>query len=295
LHKFEIELIKADFSKLELEVLNFLKSIYSGSIMTNDRKILDGKEIDIFLPDLNLGIECNGAYWHSELSGRDKNYHRDKLAKCKDRGVILFNVWDFLWHSKGDIIKSMLNTRLYRNTRIHARKCELTYINTELERLFLEKNHIQGYSPSTVCLGLVYDNEVVQIMSFGKSRYSKNVNTELIRLCTKAGLSVIGGASRLFSKFIETNNEPIISYSSAEYFSGNVYKQIGFKYSHSTNPAYYYTKDYAKFENRVKYQKHKLNRLLEKFDPGLTEWQNMQANGYDRVWDCGNDVWIYNV
>lgn len=73
--------------------------------------------------------------------------------------------------------------------------------------------------------------------------------------------------------------------------TGALYERLGFVYSHSTKPAYHYTKDYLRFENRVAYQKHKLKDKLEIFDPLLTEWQNMQANGYDRIWDCGNDVW----
>jgi hypothetical protein len=49
--------------------------------------------------------------------------------------------------------------------------------------------------------------------------------------------------------------------------------------------------------NRTHFQKHKLNRILEKFDSGLSEWQNMQINGYDRIWDCGHFKfeWIRNA
>ncbi|QQV87837.1 hypothetical protein [Campylobacter phage CJLB-7] len=38
--------------------------------------------------------------------------------------------------------------------------------------------------------------------------------------------------------------------------------------------------------------KHKLKDKLEKFDPNLTESENMKLNGYNRVWDCGQGVWI---
>lgn len=47
--------------------------------------------------------------------------------------------------------------------------------------------------------------------------------------------------------------------------------------------------------NRVAFQKHKLKDLLEIYDGALSEWDNMVANGYDRIWDCGNDVWVYQL
>jgi hypothetical protein len=41
----------------------------------------------------------------------------------------------------------------------------------------------------------------------------------------------------------------------------------------------------------VAFQTHKLHSLLENFNPMLSEWDNMVANGYDRIWDCGTDSW----
>jgi hypothetical protein len=41
-------------------------------------------------------------------------------------------------------------------------------------------------------------------------------------------------------------------------------------------------------------QKHKLEKLLDIFDPNKTEYQNMLDNGYKRVWDSGNIKYIWN-
>ncbi len=46
--------------------------------------------------------------------------------------------------------------------------------------------------------------------------------------------------------------------------------------------------------SRLQFQKHKLKNILENFDPNLTEWENMQLNGFDRIWDCGNLVFSYS-
>ena len=45
-------------------------------------------------------------------------------------------------------------------------------------------------------------------------------------------------------------------------------------------------------ESRIKYQKHKLGKLLETFDPAKSEIENMKLNGYHRIFDCGNLVFV---
>lgn len=49
-------------SHFEQEIIDFLDT---DNIVKNDRTVLDGKEIDIYLPDKKLGIEFNGTHWHS--------------------------------------------------------------------------------------------------------------------------------------------------------------------------------------------------------------------------------------
>ena len=56
-----------------------------------------------------------------------------------------------------------------------------------------------------------------------------------------------------------------------------------------------YTKNYLQLESRLKYQKHKLKKRFNLSDSDLTsksEWEIMQDNGYDRLWDSGNTRWV---
>ena len=39
---------------------------------------------------------------------------------------------------------------------------------------------------------------------------------------------------------------------------------------------------------KLNYQKHSLEKKLQTFDANLSEWDNMQLNNFDRIWDCGN-------
>lgn len=53
---------------------------------------------------------------------------------------------------------------------------------------------------------------------------------------------------------------------------------------------HWYLKNYLQRIYRFHFRKSVLKNKLEKFDPKLSEWENMKANGYDRIWDCGNLV-----
>ena len=90
----------------------------------------------------------------------------------------------------------------------------------------------------------------------------------------------------------ELNNIPVISFSDRRFFKGILYKTLGFKFEKHTSPSYIYWKN-DKILNRMSCQKHKLNKLLEKFDNNKTEYENMVSNGWKRVWDSGNAKWIY--
>lgn len=280
-------------SKFEIEVEEFLKSMKIDYIR-HDKKILLGKELDFYIPEYKLALECNGTYWHSELNGKNNKYHLEKTIKCKENDISLFHIWEHEWGVKKDIIKSMLKSRFNKLSVIYARKCEIKRVPVYEEKIFLEKNHLQGYVPSSICFGLYYNSELVSLMSFGTSRFSKD--TELLRFCNKVDIINIGAGSKLFFTYKKIYNPgTIISYSHRDKFNGNFYTKLGFIFSHSSPPSYYYTKDHFLIENRMKYQKHKLHKLLPIFDENKTEWENMQTNGYDRIWDCGNDVWVYKM
>ena len=68
-------------SKAESEISSYIKSIYNDEISLSNRNILNGKELDIYLPDIKLAIEYNGFYYHSLEHGRENinnNYHLNK-------------------------------------------------------------------------------------------------------------------------------------------------------------------------------------------------------------------------
>ncbi len=280
-------------SNFEIELLNYIKEIYFGEIVSNTKSIIDG-ELDIYLPSLNLAFEFNGLYWHSELY-KDKKYHLNKSKQCEDVGVNLIHVWEDDWIYRQDIIKSIVSNKLSKSDRIYARKCEVVIItDNKLVKNFLNENHLQGFVGSKVKIGLFYDDELVSLMTFGslrKSLNSKSVNGtwELIRFCNKSGFTVVGGSSRLLKKFITTENPiEIISYSDSSRSGGDMYKKLDFKKEHHTEPNYYWIVDGLR-NHRFNFRKDKL--VSQGYDINKTETEIMHGRGYYRLFDCGSIKW----
>lgn len=82
-------------SLIQQELVNFIKSFYSNTIIQNDRQIIKPKELDIVLPDLNLAIEFNGTRWHSTELGISKNYHLEKSLLCRNNNIRLVHIYEF--------------------------------------------------------------------------------------------------------------------------------------------------------------------------------------------------------
>lgn len=294
LHKFNITPKTHYFSSGETDVYNELCNIISSELIQQRNKKFISTELDILIPDHSLAIEYNGLYWHSENAGITKDYHLNKSIECEQKSVDLLHIFEHEWKEKKDIYISIMLSKLNKSERQFARKLKFKRVNNKLEKQFLNDNHLQGYVKSQFCYGLFNDDKLVCLMSFGKARYNKNYEFELLRYCCLLNTCVIGGASRIFKNFIKNHSpESIISYCHRHLFSGKIYKTIGMEFSHYTKPAYWYTYDYSSLESRVKFQKHKLKNLLSNFNPELTEVDNMKNNGYDRIWDCGNSVWSW--
>lgn len=96
---------KISVSNAEREVLSYIKTIFFGKIIQKDRTILKGKEIDIYLPDIKLGFEIDGLYYHSSKY-KDKMYHLNKQLKAMENGVRLIHIYDSEWyHNTGKLKK----------------------------------------------------------------------------------------------------------------------------------------------------------------------------------------------
>lgn len=311
-------------SKLEEKICNFLDD--NGiQYISGDRKILKGKEIDIYLPESKLGIECHGNYWHSEAlpSNIDdpnkgitwlRNHMKDKFFGAMAAEITLMQFYEDEINNKFNIIKRMiLNKAGLRRKSIFARKTEVVKnLDKKMVNNFLDKYHIQGSTRYKFSYGLVYENKLVAIMLFDSITSNRGVKGndyqyELVRFASKE--RVVGGASKLLYNFLLDHplTKEVISYSDNRISSGNMYKELGFTLdvARSDKPDYYYI--YKSYAGQERYHKSRLRRssqakLFTKengaknpFNDNLSEVENAHNNGFFRIWNAGLRKWILKL
>lgn len=288
-------IITNGYSNAEKELFDYVKTL-DQSISGHNRTIINPFELDMVSEKHKIAVEFHGLYWHSERSGnKSKNYHVDKMEKSEKVGYRLIQIFEDEWKNKRKIVKSRLRHIFHNHKRkIFARKCEILSIDSNNKKKFLEKYHIQGNDNSSIFLGLYYKNRLVSVMTFSNLRISlgyKSAKTdvfELVRFASISNFNIIGGASKLLKHFERLYNPiKVISYADLRWSNGNLYNTLGFIDLGKTNPNYWYIEKSTRF-HRFKFRKSEQSRLLKTFDKNLTEWENMQINGYDRIWDCGS-------
>lgn len=286
-------------SSEETEVVHFLQSLGITNIVRNTRTLIPSKkEIDIYLPDYNIAIEYNGIYWHHEdISHITKTYHYDKFVECHTMGIQLITIFSSFWKSNKGIVKQILINKLgLEEGKIYARRCKICIPQKNQIRSFLENNHIQGYANSSIQYGLTYEDELVALMTFGKTRLgigSRESGYELIRYASSK--RIVGGAGKLLKHFTRSHNPlRIISYSDNEWSNGNLYAQLGFTLEKEIPPSYwFFSHKKEKLMHRFNFAKQKLIKLG--YDPALTEKQITKEMGLLKVWDCGKKKWVLTL
>ena len=279
-------------SQGERDIVEFVKNLGFNPI---SRYQESKHEIDIFIPDLNVGIEHNGLYWHSDKH-KPIDYHSSKIDFFRNKGVQLINIWEDDWNFKRPICESIIRNKLGKSTAIHARKCEVREVSSMESAGFLEKNHIQGKCNDSTRFGLYLNDELVSLMTFGKKRMILNSGSdegwELLRFCNIFNRRVMGGASKLFSHFIEAKAPvSIISYANCDISQGNLYEKLGFRMGSRTTSGYWWCKDGKKY-HRSNFMKHKIAKTKE--EKSMTEREIMKSRGFFRVWNAGNLKYVWS-
>lgn len=278
----------------------FIKRVldkYNIEYIQNDRKVLDGQELDFYIPNLNLGIECNGCLWHSSLY-KGKQYHMDKFIKCKDRGVQLIQVWEDWIINHPEIVESILVNKIHQcNHKVYGRQCDIKIITAKEARVFMDSNHIQGFTVASVHIGLIYNSKLISVMSFGRRKPGQgsrdDTSWELVRFCSKLNYSVVGGASKLLKYFIDKYKPSrIISFSANDISNGNLYKRLGFV-GGGVSMSYWYISYTAHRYHRYHFNKNQLKKMG--FDISQTETQIMSKLPYYKIYDSGTTKWTLEI
>lgn len=270
-------------SSPEEEIIRFIRDDLGLDVITNSRKIIKPYELDIYVPSHKVAIEFNGTYWHCDKHTRmDSTYHQMKTKMCNDLGITLIHIYEHKYPDNISKYRSIIKAKLQQNIKIYARCCNIQIVPQSEEKEFLDEYHLQNYIASSTCVGLYHDGELVTLCSFGKSRYDKNFDIELLRNCSKSGITVVGGLSKIIKFYKQQiNNTDIVCYSDAS-ISHN-------KGSELTKPSYVWVRHGYQILSRYQTMKHKLPKLLgDSYNCELSEDANMRNNNYFKLYDCGN-------
>lgn len=268
-------------SHYEEELKLFLHD-WGIKIETNKRDLIPPYEIDIYCPDYNIGIEFNGTYWHSSLF-KDKNYHFNKAKLAETKNIRLIQIWEYEWVDvlKKEKILALLKTVFHQNqTIIYARKCSINKITNQEAKPFNEANHLQGHRNAQITYGLFYKEKLVQLMSFSRTKYNRNLKDEnsweIIRGCPGSNNVVIGGVSKLFKQFVKDYSPKFVfSYCDFNKFDGIGYTKIGMEQIGYTGPD----------------KKYLINRQVINRNPKQYKTNKTKSEAY--LWGAGSIKFIW--
>jgi hypothetical protein len=257
-----------------------------------DRSVIPPLEIDIYIPYVNLAIEVNGLYWHSDKF-KENNYHYDKWKSCNDKGIQLLSIMEDEFIERPNTwISKILHICNQSKDRIHARKCEIKEVHKDDVKSFVEQYHLQGFVASQNYYGAYHDNELVAMMSFANTRNNKEI--QMNRFCLKNGIVISGIANRLLKSFVNDHNiTEVVTYSDNRYSNGGIYKQMGFEMVNTISPDYHYLKGAKRFHK----SNFKKSNIESKFGIDMsnkTETDAMKELGFLRIYDCGKVKWKWS-
>ena len=281
-------------TKPHMEVFEFLAENWIKGI---NNHVINNREYDIYCPDLDICIEYNGLYWHTNRFQKDPQVHLTKSLIAKKEGIHVIHIWGDDWEFENEKTKTWLLAQLGVNPiKSNARSLLVKRLDYKTASKFVKEHHMQGNpSPCEYCYGLVSKEGVIHAVMLLSSKTRGEGEICLERFCTLG--SVRGGFSKLLKAFIRDTPgkfESIISFSDRSWSTGKVYELNGFTLATNSPPRYWWVKGTRKYDRRG-FQKQYLEAKLEKYDPLKSEAENCYENGYFKMYDCGISKWVLTL
>lgn len=258
----------------EISLRKIIEELICEDVCNNNRKILEGFELDILIESLKTAVEFNGIYWHNELFV-DSNYHLFKTIKCNSKGYNLFHFFEDEFDNKIDVIKTKL---LYCSdkltNKIHARKCIFKEISIEESLKFFNDNSLEFITKIDKAYGLFFNDSLV---------YCGIINSGVLTCCSKNYTVVVGGLSKMIK-----HSKPLNISFNKRFHNGKSLEKLGFEESFHELPNYFYIK--RNDEKRMSEE----DILEEYFYPGFGDKHEFcNSLEYFRIYDCGKLVFCF--
>ena len=235
----------------EIELFDVVRELCSDAIPSYK---IGRKELDIFIPSKNLGIEFNGLYWHSERHV-PMNYHADKVRHFAEHGIRVVQIWEDSFRDHREMVVRFLKNLLGGNSqRIGARKTVVRGIGNSEYWDFLNQNHLLGQNRTGIKYGLFHGDCLVAVMGFNKIASNEVDSDGGFELARFSNSNVSGAFGKLLKHFIDEYQPRLIkSFADLEIVdpNKNVYLSNGFIDDGRLAP------DYSYYNPRTKQREHK--------------------------------------
>ena len=185
-------------TSIEIFVKNILDTLHVD--YESNRFILDKKQLDIWMPNLNKGIELNGIFHHSELK-KDPEYHINKMKLALSKNIDLLTLWEDQIKSHPSTSESyVLDFISEYNDEIYSNVCRTKLINIDDAQIFINDNYLFPFEleEGFINIGLFKGKELVSLMSF--------YGNEIKSFCHKKFTHIYGGYQKIFNRYINDYN-----------------------------------------------------------------------------------------
>jgi hypothetical protein len=158
--------------------------------------------------------------------------------------------------------------------------------DTPAVRKFLDENHVQGFAPYSLCVGLKNGEHILAVMCFKRRAFG----WELSRMCFKLETAIIGGAEKMLHYFLKSSSGDILTFNDRGCFSGAVYERLGFKLDKVLPPSYKYTDGKVRLYKQL-FRKSKM--VKDGYSKLQTEYEIAHSLRYYRIFDSGLGRYLY--
>lgn len=285
-------------SRGEIELYEFIKTLYPDAV--NNMRFRDDEknvlELDIFIKELNIGIEFDGLYWHSDKRKGDDAMNQKKIFFEKF-GIRVVHIFEDEWNNKKENVKKYLTHLLKKDEseKVSARKCEYKIILKDIAIDFLNRNSLIIYDDSDIFIGAFYKNTLIGVMSF---RILSSTKGKYYLKSFATSYQIYGGFKKMVDFFIkEYSAKHIIAKIDLRFSSEhtNILKNNGFVFLKKEEPDFYYCSGTKRYQEKY-FSKNNIKHLLpEVFNEELTPYEMMENSSYFRVYNCGKIVYEMKI
>lgn len=281
-------------SKPENEIAELFTS-WGIPVIRNDRRVLKGLELDIFIPEYHMAIEHNGLYSHNNDNIKKRDYHYTKTEMAKAAGIQLITIFGDEWqHRRNAVVGFLSNKFNIEPTMVHGRTCKVVTPTIAEVREFCELYHLQGAPSRNTQMAFALEHGGMILGMLSLSHHHRVADVWLInRICFRPGFRIAGGSERLLHHMkawlVERNIKQVLSFSDRRYSQGKLYQRLGFRHDGFTRPDYSYVKGTHRFS------KQSLKKTEFEKGSKRTEFQLRLDQGYSMIYDCGKDRWVLDI